>query len=96
MTGPDLTNGLISVLLKLRKDKVAIHVTADIEQMFFNFYEKDKKIINDSNGLKKTLTMDLLNLECVSTHSANSPSAAVATIGLQKSECDLCNEVCEL
>lgn len=43
MTGPDLTNGLISVLLKLRKDKVAIHVTADIEQMFFNFYEKDKK-----------------------------------------------------
>lgn len=32
MTGPDLTNSLIGVLLKFRKDRVAI--TADIEQIF--------------------------------------------------------------
>ena len=35
LTGPDLTNNLVSVLLKFRKEKIA--VTADVEQMFFNF-----------------------------------------------------------
>lgn len=45
MTGPDLTNSLIGVLLKFREDKVAI--TADIEQMFLNFYvhEEDRNFL---------------------------------------------------
>lgn len=36
MTGPDLTNSLMGILLRFRQDRYA--VIADIEQMFYQFY----------------------------------------------------------
>lgn len=35
MSGPDMVNSLLGILLRFRKDEVAI--TADIEQMFYRF-----------------------------------------------------------
>lgn len=101
MTGPDLTNSLIGVLLKFRKDKVAI--TADIEQMFFNFYVHG----GDRNSLRflwfkdNNIDNELVEIRMCVHVFGNSPSPAVATFGLRKSACDhqspkLCNEVCEL
>lgn len=40
MTGPDLINSLLGVLLRFRKDLVAI--TADIQQMFYCFVVSEK------------------------------------------------------
>lgn len=40
MTGPDLINNLLCVLLRFRKDLVAI--TADIQQMFYCFVVSEK------------------------------------------------------
>ena len=39
LTGPDLNNTLIGVLLRFRKERIAI--TADIEQMFYCFMVKE-------------------------------------------------------
>ncbi|XP_061170884.1 uncharacterized protein LOC133180357 [Saccostrea echinata] len=43
--GPDMTNNLLGVLLRFRRDKIAI--TGDIEQMFYNFKvtEKDRDFL---------------------------------------------------
>ena len=38
MTGPDMMNSLLGILLRFRKEKVA--VTADIEKMFYGFHVK--------------------------------------------------------
>lgn len=101
MTGPDLTNSLIGVLLKFRRDRVAI--TADIEKMFFNFYVREEDInflrflwFKDNNIDNEVVEIRM----CVHVFG-NSPSPAVATFGLRKSACDhqspeFCNEVCEL
>lgn len=40
--GPDLTNNLLGVLLRFRKNKVAI--TGDMEQMFYNFKVTEKDL----------------------------------------------------
>ncbi len=39
LTGPDLTNNLLGILLRFRKEPVA--VTADVQQMFYNFLVRD-------------------------------------------------------
>lgn len=39
-TGPDLTNRLIGILLRFRRDSHPI--SADIEQMFYQFYVDEK------------------------------------------------------
>ena len=36
---PDFTNSLIGVLLRFRKEKIAL--SCDIKQMFYNFYVSD-------------------------------------------------------
>lgn len=101
MTGPDLANSLIGVLLKFRKDKVAI--TADIEQMFFNFYVHEE-YINFSRFLwfkDYNIDNELVEFRMFVHVFGNSPSPAVATFGLRKSACDhqspeFSNKVCEL
>ncbi|XP_062594609.1 uncharacterized protein LOC134256031 [Saccostrea cucullata] len=101
MTGPDLTNSLIGVLLKFRKEKVA--VTADIEQMFFNFYvhEEDRNFLRFLWFRDNDINNELVEFRMCVHVFGNSPSPAVATFGLRKSACDhhsteLCNQVCEL
>ena len=84
MTGPDLTNGLIGVLLKFRWKRVT--VTSDIEQIFFNFYvhEEDRNFLwfqdNDINNELAEFSM------CVHVFG-NFPSPAVETFGLCMSAC---------
>ena len=39
LKGPDLTNSLIGVLLRFRKEQVAL--ACDIQQMFYNFHVSD-------------------------------------------------------
>ncbi|XP_052680227.1 uncharacterized protein LOC128160994 [Crassostrea angulata] len=101
MTGPDLTNSLIGVLLKFRKDREAI--TADIEQMFFNFYvhEEDRNFLRFLWFKDNNIDNELVEFRMCVHVFGNSPSPAVATFRLRKSACDhqspeFCNEVCEL
>ncbi|XP_069108939.1 uncharacterized protein [Argopecten irradians] len=58
MSGPDLMNSLLGVLLRFRKERVAI--MADIEQMFYCFLVQHdhRRYILDSCGMK---TMTLKN-----------------------------------
>ena len=100
MTGPDLTNSLIGVLLKFRREKVA--VTADIEQMFFNFYvhEEDRNYLRFLWFRDNDINNELVEFRMCVHVFGNSPSPAVATFGLRKSAChqspESCDEVCEL
>ncbi|XP_062619955.1 uncharacterized protein LOC134281515 [Saccostrea cucullata] len=101
MTGSDLTNSLIGVLLKFRKEKVA--VMADIAQMFFNFFvhEEDRNFLRFLWFRDNDINNELVEFRMCVHVFGNSPSPAVATFGLRKSPCnhhssELCNQVCEL
>lgn len=85
LSGPNLTNSLLGVLLRFRKDRYAI--TADVEQMFYRFlvcpehrdflrffWFKD----NDTN-------QPLIEYRMTVHVFGNRPSPAVATYGLSKS-----------
>ena len=84
MTGPDLTNSLIGVLLRFRKHKIA--VIADIQQMFFCFYVKPEHRnflrflwFRDNDQNKNIIEYRM----CVHVFG-NSPSPAIATYGLHR------------
>ena len=84
MTGPDLTNSLIGVLLRFRKHKTA--VIADIQQMFFCFYVKPELRnflrflwFRDNDQNKNIIEYGM----CVHVFG-NSPSPAIATYGLHR------------
>lgn len=84
LTGPDLNNSLLGVLLRFRKEKVAI--LADIQQMFHCFLVHEKHcnflrfLWHKDNDLSKPV-IDY----CMRVHVfGNSPSPAVAIYGLQK------------
>ncbi|XP_063397214.1 uncharacterized protein LOC134681506 [Mytilus trossulus] len=84
LSGPDLANSLIGVLMRFRKDQVA--VIGDIRQMFYCFRVSEDhrdylrflwyKDNNPSNELTKYRM-------CVHAFG-NSPSPAIATYGLRK------------
>ena len=85
MTGPDLINNLMRVLLRFRQEPVAISV--DIEQMFYPCYVEEK----DRNYLRffwfKDNNADMAIIEysmCVHVFG-NSPSPSIATYGLRES-----------
>ena len=84
LSGPDLTNNLLGIFLRFRKDQYA--VLADIEQMFYQFrVRKDHR-----NYLRffwyKDNNMDnpLIEYQMTVHVFGNSPSPAVATYGLRK------------
>ena len=90
MTGPDLTNSLLGILLRFRKDKIA--ATVDIEQMFYQFFvnENDRDFLRffwyrDNNPDNPLIEFRM----CVHVFG-NSPSPAVATYGLRRTveNCD--------
>ncbi|XP_053387241.1 uncharacterized protein LOC123539924 [Mercenaria mercenaria] len=90
LTGPDLTNSLLGVLMRFRRESVAI--SADIEQMFYCF-EVDEVHRNflrffwyEDNDVEKPL----IEYRMARHVFGNSPSPAIATYGLRRSveECD--------
>lgn len=101
ITGPDLTNSLLGVLIRFRKEKVAI--TADIEQMFFNFlvHESHRDYLRFIWHKDNNPNNELIEYRMRVHVFGNSPSPAVATLGLRKSACDKeehdesCSDVCK-
>ncbi|XP_062610110.1 uncharacterized protein LOC134271902 [Saccostrea cucullata] len=85
LKGPDSSNSLQGILMRFRKDKIAI--TADVEQMFHNFRvcepHRDylRFIWHEENNVEKPLTDYRMTVHVF----GNSPSPAVATYGLRKS-----------
>ncbi|XP_071123362.1 uncharacterized protein [Mytilus edulis] len=84
LTGPDLTNDLLGVLLRFRKEMVA--VTADVQHMFHCFVvRKDHRnylrfLWHKNNDLQENLVEYRMRVHVF----GNSPSPAVATLGLRK------------
>lgn len=84
LTGPDLNNSLLGVLIRFRKEPVA--VTADIQQMFHCFTVKE----NHRDYLRflwfRDNDLDKDVIECrMKVHVfGNSPSPAVAIYGLHQ------------
>ncbi|XP_015230161.1 PREDICTED: uncharacterized protein LOC107084717 isoform X2 [Cyprinodon variegatus] len=85
LTGPDLNNSLLGVLLRFRKEAVAF--TADIEQMFYCFYvrEEDRNFLCflwfQDNDPSKNIIDYRMNVHVF----GNRPSPAVAIHGLHQS-----------
>ncbi|XP_060602162.1 uncharacterized protein LOC132755319 [Ruditapes philippinarum] len=85
MTGPDLTNSLTGILMRFRRDRIA--VSGDIEQMFYQFRvdETHRNYLRflwyEDNDFNKPLIEYRM---CVHVFG-NAPSPAVATYGLQQS-----------
>ena len=85
LQGPDLTNSLLGILLRLRKEPVAI--SGDIQQMFYSFrvQEEDRNFLRflwykDNNPERPMIEYRM----CVHVFG-NSPSPAIATYGLRRS-----------
>ena len=85
LSGPNLTNSLIGILLRFRQDQYAI--AADIEQMFYAFKVKEHHRDNlrffwfkenDPN-------LELIEFRMTAHVFGNSPSPAVATYCLRRS-----------
>ena len=85
LCGPDLTNELLGVLLRFRREPVAI--TTDIEQMFFRFTvrEEDRNFLrflwHKDNDPSKELVEYRMRVHVF----GNAPSPAVATYCLRRS-----------
>ncbi|KAL0149829.1 hypothetical protein M9458_054877 [Cirrhinus mrigala] len=84
LTGPDLNNSLLGVLMRFRKEQVAI--TADIEHMFHCFLVKE-----DHRDFLRFLwyrnndpTSDIVDYRMQVHLFGNSPSPAVAVYGLRR------------
>lgn len=84
LSGPDLNNGLLGVLLRFRKEPVAL--TADIEQMFYSFMvqEDDQDVLRFLWYRDNDLTNEVIDYRMKVHVFGNSPSPAVAIFGLRK------------
>ena len=90
MSGPDLTNSLLGILLRFRNDKVA--AIGDIEQMFYRFYvdSKDRDFLRffwyQGNNPDNKLVEYRIRVHVF----GNCPSPAIATFGLRRTveNCD--------
>jgi hypothetical protein len=84
MSGPDLTNNLLGVLLRFRREPIA--VTADVEQMFYCFHvhENHRNFLRflwyQDNDPSKMLVEYRMKVHVF----GNKPSPAVAAYGLRK------------
>ena len=84
LSGPDLTNSLVGILMRFREN--AVGVTGDIQQMFYQFYvhEKDRNFLRFMWYRDNDTTKDLIEYRMCVHVFGNSPSPAVATYGLRK------------
>ncbi|KAK3727951.1 hypothetical protein QZH41_004895 [Actinostola sp. cb2023] len=88
LPGPDLMNSLVGVLMRFRKEEVA--VMCDIEQMFYSFHVNPSHrdflrfLWFEANDPKKPVIEYRMNVHLF----GNGPSPAVATFGLRKTAAD--------
>ena len=88
LPGPDLMNNLIGVLMRFRKENIA--VMCDIEQMFHSFYvdppHRDflRFLWFEGNDPSKPIIEYRMNVHLF----GNGPSPAVATYGLRRTAID--------
>ena len=84
LTGPDLTNSLLGVLLRFRREPVAI--TADIQQMFYCFQvqEEHRNYLRFLWYRDNDPDKDIIEYRMRVHVFGNSPSPAVATYGLRR------------
>ena len=84
LQGPDLCNSLLGVLLRFRREKIA--VTMDVEQMFHNFKvpEDQRRYLRFLWHLDNDLDQPLVDFQMTVHVFGNSPSPAIATFGLRK------------
>ena len=93
MSGPDFVNSLLGILLRFRKNEIAL--TADIEQMFYQFF-----VIPEHRDYLRFFWYEQNNPErplieyrmCVHVFG-NKPSPAVASYGLRKTV-EHCSDLC--
>ncbi len=83
-TGPDLTNSLLGILLRFRREPVA--VMGDIQQMFYCFKvdEKHRDFLRFLWYENNDFTKPLIEYRMCAHVFGNSPSPAIATYGLRK------------
>lgn len=84
LTGPDLNNSLLGVLMRFRKEKVA--VMADIQQMFYCFLveEKHRNYLRFLWFKNNDVTSEVVDYRMKVHVFGNSPSPAVAIYGLRR------------
>ncbi|KAK3727498.1 hypothetical protein QZH41_018364 [Actinostola sp. cb2023] len=84
LSGPDLANSLVGVLIRFRRERVA--VMCDIEQMFHSFHVSPKHrnflrfLWFEDNDPQKAIVEYRMNVHLF----GNGPSPAVVTFGLRK------------
>ncbi|KAK3108403.1 hypothetical protein FSP39_007296 [Pinctada imbricata] len=93
LSGPDLVNDLVGVLMRFRKEPIAI--TADIEQMFFRFGvpTKHRNMLRFLWHRNNDVTQELIDYRMCVHIFGNSSSPAIATFGLRKSVEDADSDV---
>lgn len=84
MSGPDIINSLLEILLRFRKDEVAVE--ADIEQMFDRFrVNEDHRNYLRFFWYKQNNPDDIMIEYRMTSHVfGNSPSSAIVSFGLLK------------
>ncbi|XP_063761823.1 uncharacterized protein LOC134879300 [Eleginops maclovinus] len=84
LTGPDLNNTLLGVLMRFRKDKVA--VMADIQQMFYCFLvdEKHRNYLRFLWFKDNNVANEVIDYRMKVHVFGNSPSPAVSIYGLRR------------
>lgn len=84
LSGPDLTNSLLGVLMRFRREEVAI--MADVEQMFYCFRVNPahrnflRFLWHEDNDVNKPLIEYRMTVHVF----GNSPSPAIATYGMRR------------
>ncbi|XP_037579357.1 uncharacterized protein LOC119462082 [Dermacentor silvarum] len=84
LTGPDLTNNLVGILIRFRQEPVAF--TADVQQMFYSFMVRE----DHQNYLRflwfkgNDISREIIECRMKVHVFGNSPSPAVSTYGLRR------------
>ncbi|XP_053375012.1 uncharacterized protein LOC128547190 [Mercenaria mercenaria] len=89
MQGPNLMNSLLGVLMRFRRHPVA--VTADIQQMFFQFrvHEAHRNYLRFIWFKNNDPEQELVEYRMCSHVFGNSPSPAIAAYGLKKTAAEM-------
>lgn len=92
LSGPDLNNSLLGVLLRFCKEPVAL--TADIQQMFYSFtvQENDRDVLRFLWFHDNNLNNEVVDFRMRVHVFGNSPSLAVAIFDLRKAARDVENK----
>ena len=93
LSGPDMVNDLLGVLMRFRKEPVAI--TADIQQMFFQFVVpgQQRNLLRFLWHRDNDISKELIDYRMCVHIFGNSSSPAIATFGLRKSVEDADSDV---